>query len=272
MMTFDVLFPVYINDEPDAVKQALGSVVTQSRLPTRIVVVCDGPTTHDVNSVLEEFVESSPVPVTISRSQRNEGLGRALAKGVLVCDSDFVARMDADDVSLPHRFEEQCRFLEANPDVDVLGGHILEFDSNLRKPQGARKVPIRHDGIVRAMNMRNPFNHMTVMFRRDAVLTAGNYHHAPFYEDFHLWLRMRASGFRFANLDRPLAHVRAGHEMVERRGGTRYLRASMSFMWSVCSGGYLPARYGVAQLGARALSALLPGRVRRGLYRRVLRK
>src|SRR5690606_21944467 len=51
MMTFDVLFPVYINDEPDAVKQALGSVVTQSRLPTRIVVVCDGPTTHDVNSV-----------------------------------------------------------------------------------------------------------------------------------------------------------------------------------------------------------------------------
>src|SRR5690606_3119532 len=126
------------------------------------------------------------------------------------------------DICCADRFEAQVRFLESRPDIDCLGGWISEFAHTPDKPWSFREVPVDHRAISRAMGKYCAMNHMTVMYRREAVLRAGNYPSFRGFEDYPLWAAMLVQGCRMANLDRVLVHVRAGQSLIARRGGFRY--------------------------------------------------
>ena len=90
---------------------------------------------------------------------------------------------------------------------------------------GYRINPTEHNDIVNYAKKRNPINHMTVAFKKEAVLAVGGYQHHLFMEDYNLWIRMISSGYKVANLPDILVKVRAGNSMVTRRKGLKYIKS-----------------------------------------------
>ena len=127
-MAISVLMSVYKKEKPDYLKLALESIYTgQTRKPDEIVLVEDGPLTEDLYQVIEDFKGQCPVLITF-QFQENQQLGRALAKGVKLCNNELIARMDTDDIAISSRLAIQEEYMNTHPDIDVCGGWIEEFD------------------------------------------------------------------------------------------------------------------------------------------------
>lgn len=131
--------------------------------------------------------------VVILHSSTRRGVARSLDAAINATESTFVARMDADDVSLPGRLKAQSDYLLANPDVVVVSGQAQRIDhrgnylGRMRLPAGER---IRHE-----LLRENVVVHPAVMFRRDAYLESGGYDvDLAMSEDYHLWLKMALLG------------------------------------------------------------------------------
>ena len=156
-----------------------------------------------MNGDLKDAIESITYPsLHIYWLPKNVGLGNALKFGVEKARFDLIARMDSDDVSRPYRFECQVQEFLRDESLVLLGGVIQEFSDNL--PSLLRQVPKDDLDIKKSVFMRNPFNHMTVMFRKSAILNVGGYINMPYYEDYYLWFRLLRSGVKVKNTDNVL--------------------------------------------------------------------
>ena len=223
MVPFSIITSVYKNDRPEFVKIALDSMlVDQTVKPSEIVLVRDGQVPPELDILLDEYEARYPEVFNIIRLEDNGGLGEALKIGVEAAKYDLVARMDSDDICLHDRFELQLKYLELHPEVDIVGGQISEFIGTSDNVIGKRIVPCRNDEIYRFMKNRCAMNHVTVMFRKSAVLKAGNYQDWFWNEDYYLWIRMMQEQCIFANLPDVLVNVRSGVDQYARRGGRKY--------------------------------------------------
>src|ERR1051326_9402351 len=103
---FSLLISLYDGDRPDYLRRAFRSAVhDQTVRPDQVIIVRDGAVRAELAECLDELRETSPVPVTFVPLPRNGGLGPALDRGLAASQHDVVARMDADDVGMPHRVE-----------------------------------------------------------------------------------------------------------------------------------------------------------------------
>jgi O104-antigen biosynthesis beta-1,3-galactosyltransferase len=268
-MRLSVLMPVYEKEAPDCLRQSLASLAAQSSPADEVVLVEDGPLGEPLKAAIEGFREV--LPIVSLRLPRQQGLSAALRAGLRVCRGELVSRMDSDDISVPWRFERQIAFLETHAPVDVVGGAIAEFDEDPALPHSLRVLPAGGEALRRYARFRTPMNHVTVMARRSALEAAGGYEDSRFFEDYHLWARMLALGYRLHNLPDVLVFVRCGNGMHARRGGMQYLREEIGFQ------GYL-RDLGLQSAGGACLNILIRGPVRlapsavRGLcYRFLLR-
>lgn len=223
MKPFSIITSVYKNDKPDYVRVALDSMlVEQSVKPTEIVLVRDGLVPVTLEAVLNEYETRYPDVFNIIRLEQNGGLGNALKLGVENAKYDIIARMDSDDICLSNRFELQLKYMELHPNVDIIGGQMTEFIDTPDNIIGKRVVPCTNDEIYNFMKNRCALNHVTVMFRKETVLKAGNYQDWFWNEDYYLWVRMMMNKCVFANLSDVLVNVRSGADQYARRGGRRY--------------------------------------------------
>ena len=224
-LKFSVLMSVYNGEKVDFFKEAIESVLNQTVVPDEIVLIRDGYVYAELQEAIDLYRLKFPNTFTYVPLETNKGLGIALNIGVSVARNDLVARMDTDDICLFDRFEKQLAYLENNPDVSVCGGQIQEFIYSKDKIEGERRVPEDHNKIASFIRSRNPFNHMTVMFRKSAVIRAGNYQDMHYVEDYYLWCRMLLNGCRFGNLRDVLVYARIGKDMYRRRGGYEYFKS-----------------------------------------------
>lgn len=249
------LLPVYEKDDPAHLEQALESILQQGRPPDELVVVEDGPLPKTLRDALD--ARTGFLPTLRVRIESNVGLGLALMQGLNSCRFDLIARMDADDIARPERFERQEEFMRANPEVVLLGTTVEEFRSQLGDLGRLRRSPETDDGIRRRAQTRNPFNHMSVIFRKHTVQAAGGYRHRPGFEDYDLWLRVLKQPGKVANLAEVLVDVRVGSGMLTRRHGMRYLRAELGFLWDCRRQGLMStadiARSALARIPARLM-------------------
>ncbi len=265
---FSLLLPVYRGDDPEHLVTAFrSSVHEQLRRPDEVVVVQDGHVGPELASTLEKLESGSPVPVRRLRLSHNVGLAQALQCGLAACTHDIVARMDADDISLPHRFLVQLPVIEAG--ADLVGAAILEFEDDVRVGGGVLRVPpIDPTDIAATARWRNPFNHPTVVYRRSAVLAAGGYRELPFMEDYWVFTRMIAGGARVANLAEPLVRYRVGAGAYERKGGLRQLRSELGLQRRLRAEGFTSNGQLLRNSAVRGGYRLVPTAVRRVAYRR----
>jgi len=189
-----------------------------------VVIVRDGPVRAELAQCLDELQAQSPVPVTLVSLEHNSGLGPALDLGLAASWFDIVARMDADDVAMPHRFEVELPLIE---DADIVGAGLLEFTGDTDEIVGQRVPPTDPGQIQRYARMHDPFNHPTVVYRRHAVLAAGGYGDLPLMEDYALFARMLAGGARAVNVAEPLVFYRVSARAFKRRGGAELLRSEL---------------------------------------------
>ena len=141
-------------------------------------------------------------------SDPNDGLVSALNKGLEMARAELIARMDADDVSMPERFALQHARMVQEPELAVLGSlmHNMDKEGNIMKLD---RYPITPKETARCMECDCSVPHATVMMRREAVLKAGGYRKAFSHaEDYDLWLRMIDLGYAFASLPQPLYNRR----------------------------------------------------------------
>ena len=270
MTRFSVLMSVYKNDKAADAADAIDSILNQTVRPDQIVLVLDGPVSDELKGTIERFAAENSL-IDVIPLEKNVGLGNALNAGLAYCRNEYVARMDSDDFSLPDRFEKQLAFLEEHPETDVLGGQIAEYDSAMENELAVRSVPVSAEEIAERMKTRNGMNHVTVMYKKSAVLAAGNYQHCPYFEDYYLWCRMINAGYRFHNLDSVLVNVRTGEGMYQRRGGRAYNEAIRDFQKKLLDLGMINGVQYCMNLGIRLCVANMPNALRGYLYQTKLR-
>ena len=221
-MQFSVSMCVYGKDNPEWFDKAVQSVLDQSVKPSEVVLVVDGPVPNELDDVIKKY-ECNEI-FKVIRFKENQGHGNARRASVDGCTNDLIALMDADDISLPERFEKQLKVFE-NTEADIVGGDISEFIEEEQNVVAYRRLPVTDSELRQYIKHRCPFNQMTVMFKKDIYLKAGGYVDWYCDEDYYLWLRMMKSGAVFANTGDVLVNVRVGKEMYKRRGGMKYFKS-----------------------------------------------
>jgi len=265
-LPFSLLLPVYARDRPEFLRRAFQSTVAeQERRPAEVVVVVDGPVPAGLDGCVQELAATSPVPTRVLRLPRNVGLGDALEAGLSACAHEVVARMDADDISLPDRFALQLPVIEAG--ADLVGTGLLEIGDSEAQVVGRRVPPTSPDVIARTARLHDPFNHPTVVYRRSAVAAAGGYQRLPLMEDYWLFARMIATGSRVANRPEPLVLYRVGSGAYQRRGGWRLLQAELRLQLRFLRSGFTSPAQCARNVAVRGLYRLVPAGVRRPAYR-----
>ncbi|WP_302298392.1 glycosyltransferase [Phascolarctobacterium faecium] len=270
MENFSVLMSVYKNEKAEYLELAIDSILKQTIVPNEIVIVKDGTLTHELEMILDKFSTKYEF-FKFLEFKENRGLGLALRDGVLSCSNELIARMDTDDISKLERFEKQLTYIANHPEVAVLGTCIEEFSKNINAPDSATILPLTHDEIVKFSKKRNPFRHMTVLFKRSAVISSGNYRDFLWFEDYHLWLRLMKKGYIMANLHDVLVSVRADDDMFSRRGGYKYLKQDIKFQIFMYENDYINFYEFIRNVFIRSAIRCVPNKVRNIFYKKILR-
>lgn len=182
--------------------EALDSILSQTYQDFRLLAIDDGSTDNSL-----EILRSIHDPrISIETNQTNMGLIETLNKGLGLIESEYIARMDCDDIATPHRLEEQVRFMDTHPDIGLCGGYYERFtdtESIVARP------PLKHEDILYALIFDNVIAHNTIMFRQ-SIIAQHNLRYDPrfsFAEDYELWVRFSQYG-RIANIPSVLVKYR----------------------------------------------------------------
>lgn len=260
-----VLLSVYKKEKPAFLKTALDSIYAQTCKADEIVLVEDGKLPNALLEVIAQYPDLHIVDL-----EQNVQLGRALEAGLTVCRNDLVARMDTDDIMMLDRLEKQYRFMMKHPDIVACGGDIAEFMDEgvvLRE----KHMPTSSQELYRYGKKRNPLNHMTVMFRKSAIEAVGGYRHFPGLEDYDLWSRLLASGYKIANIPEILVKARIGDRFASRRGGWAYFKRYLQLRKEQHRIGYLDMKEYIVACVLTFGMTVMPEKLREKAYA-VLRK
>lgn len=273
MQRFTVAMCVYHKDDAAHFKQAVESVTVRQTLPpTEVVIVVDGPIAGELKSVVREFEKQSDL-FNVIWLPNNLGHADARRTAFQAAKHEIIAIMDADDVSLPNRFEKQVAFLESHPEVAVLGGQIDEFIEEETNVVGRRIVPCTHEDILIWLKGRCPFNQVSVTLLRSPAAAVGGYLDWYCDEDYYLWIRMAEAGYKFANLPDVLVNVRVGKEMYRRRGGWKYFKSEAKLQGYMLSHKLISLpRYVYNVMGRFAIQVAMPNRIRGFIFQKFFRK
>ncbi|MCE7055293.1 glycosyltransferase [Algoriphagus sp. AGSA1] len=270
-MKFSCLMSCYFKDDPEELKTCFESLIHQKRKADELILVKDGPLTEELDLVIESYKDE--LAIEAIQLPDNKGLGFALNLGVKSCKYELIARIDADDICIPQRFEKQISLFESHPKLDVVGSWISEFESDPLEIYAYRELPVQHEEILEYAKRRNPMNHMTVVFRKSAVLDSGNYDPVfKFAQDYILWANMLMKGYIFQNIPEYLVNARAGIKMLERRGGSGYFGYEIKLQKQFLKLGLINRYEMLSNLLVRGFVRLIPNKLRGVIYQNILRK
>ena len=265
-MEFSVLMAVYRKENPAWFREALESIFRQTVQPDEIVLVKDGGLTEELDAVIDEYKARHPL-FRIVENPTNMGLGLSLRKGVEACSFDLIARMDSDDLLPADRFEKQLARMREG--YDVVSCWSIIFKGSLDHVVALKTRPEHHGQIVKLAHSRSPVCHAACFLRRQKVLEAGNYVHCPYYEDYHLWVRMILAGARFYNCQEPLYYIRTSDEQLNRRSGFAYLKNELRTFVAFRQMGFYSAADVVRNSAIRIGARLAPKWLRTFLFKKI---
>lgn len=270
MAELSVLMSLYIKEKPEYAEACFRSLLRQTVQADEWVIVEDGPLNDGLYSLLDRYEKEYPGLIKRVPLPENRGLGLALSAGIPECSNELIARMDTDDIAREDRFEKQLREFEADPDLDICGSNIDEFEDTPDTIVASREVPLNDDAIRKYQRRRDAFNHMTVMYKKKAVLDAGNYQSCPLMEDTYLWVRMLKNGVRCRNIGEPLVFARIGKDMFNRRGGWAYFKKYRAAFKMVYATGYISRLDYISVILVQFIVALVPGKLRGWIFKKML--
>ena len=217
-MTISVIMSVYRNERPEYLDESIRSIWTdQTVKPAEIILIKDGPLTDALERTISTWKERIGDRLITHSNGTNLGLTKSLNIALRLASSDLIARMDSDDLSDSRRFERQTAFLEANPDVAIVGGAMQEFNSSNPK-LNVRHYPRNNDEVMRTIYKASPLAHPTVMMR-SAIFRNGLKYDERYRtsQDIALWFDAICAGYKIGNIDDITLYFRRDDEMFRRR-------------------------------------------------------
>lgn len=200
MIYVDIIMGVY--NEEKYIERAINSIIQQTDNRWRLLI-CDDGSIDKTILIVEKFISRYPQKIKLYRNDKNMGLTYSLNRLLELTDAKYIARMDADDLSVPERLEKQIQFMEEHKEYAFVGSSIEKFDEigtfgiNMYP-----ETPEKKDFL-----WNNPFAHPTTMIRRKVLVEAGGYRDIPMTkrcEDYDLWMRLYELGYKGYNIQEPL--------------------------------------------------------------------
>lgn len=263
---------VYYKEKPEYLRESIQSMLDQTVPTNDFVIVCDGPLTQDLDAVLDCFYKCNPELFQIVRLPENVGIGAAANIGLKYCKNDLIAKMDSDDISLPTRCEKELKCLENDPEVAIVGSHIMEFIESKTQVVSWRKVPVDHCEILKYAKRRSPFNNQTVIYRKGAVEAVNGYSQLSRCEDYDLYARILHAGYRTKNLDEALVYYRLDPAVYERRKNVSNLKGFIQVRWKLYRSGFLNIIDFLLPCIAQIILSAFPISVTKFVYTKLLRR
>lgn len=198
------------------IDEALNSLLNQS-FKNFNIIICDDGSTDNTQRLLKKYREKYPNIIKLLINEENKGLNYTLNRCLEETDGIYIARMDADDISLPNRFEVQNDFLDNNPEYAFVSSSMIHFDET--GEWGISKIkeePTKKD-VAKGTGV---FPHAPVVIRKEAYSAVGGYTISNYLlrvEDYHLWMKLYVAGYKGFNLREPLYKMRDDHKAYNRR-------------------------------------------------------
>jgi len=228
------LLPVYCKDQLSYFISAFKSLLYQT-YQSDILIIVDG----EINEEFKNYIyKGKSDNIRVLFFPINRGLAAVLNDGVRYAFEngyEFIARMDADDISMPDRFEKQINFLIEHPEVDVVGGAIEEIDENGQSRGKVIYYPLTHEECYRFFAARDPLAHPAVVFRRRFFEKAGLYNEAyRKNQDTQLWFAGFKNGCIFANVPDIVLQFRITNDLLtSRRSGWIRAKKMLADRWII---------------------------------------
>lgn len=216
-----VILPIYKKDKIDYLNKAIDSIAFQTYKDFHIYVGVDGPVGEEIRQYLNLIDKQNKV--SIIWFQENRGLACVLNDLLDICFKEgyeYIARMDADDISEHSRFEKQVKFLDEHPEIDVVGGAIKEIDENGDSRNKTIIYPETPEECRAFFAKRNPHAHPAVMFRKTFFDKLNGKKYRPEYrqnQDTMLWYDGMMAGTQHANIPDVVLNFRMTNAMFKKR-------------------------------------------------------
>lgn len=224
MKQIAVIMSLYKNDRIKYAKLAVESILNQTYKDFDYYIQYDGPVDAEVDAYLSMLKDER---VKIHKRAENKGLAQSLndlLNIVMPMGYDFIARMDADDISERNRFERQLKYFEHHPDLECLGTWAIEITST-GDEYFKKQMPEANKECFALFRKRDCMIHPTVMFRRSYIEKAGLYTLDTFFgEDTMMWAQGFASGCKMGNVPEYLFRFRLDDNFFNRRRGWKYAK------------------------------------------------
>ena len=219
-----VIMSVYKNDRVDYVELAVESILGQTYTDFDYYIQFDGPVPSDVDEYLSAISDER---IHIQKRNENKGLAQSLndlLAIVMPMGYEYIARMDADDISMPNRLERQLEYFLEHPEVECLGTWAIEVNSK-GEEYYRKQMPETHKDCLTLFKKRDCMIHPTVMFRRRYIEKAGLYALDTYFgEDTMMWAQGFEAGCKFANVPEYLFRFRLDNHFFERRRGWKHAK------------------------------------------------
>lgn len=180
------------------------------------VILCDDGSNDDTHEIANQFCEKYPEKFILLKNDTNMGLNYTLNKCLERATGKLIARMDGDDISLPKRFQKQVEFLNKNNEFQIVSSAMIYFDETGDWATGKPSEFPKKENFAKG----TPFAHAPCMVRREAYESVDGYtvdKRLVRVEDYHLWIKMYAEGFKGYNIQEPLYKMRDDRNAMKRR-------------------------------------------------------
>jgi glycosyltransferase EpsE len=194
--------------------EALDSLFAQTYQDFK-VILCEDGSNDNTYEVAEEFAKSKD-NIILLRNESNMGLNYTLNRCLEQADTEYIARMDGDDISLPDRFEKEINFLDTHPEYAVVSGPMIYFDENGDFRTGTGNGEVKKEDFIKG----SPLCHAPCMARTEAFKSVGGYSVGDRYiraEDYHLWFKLFAAGYKLFMLNDVIYKMRDDRNALNRR-------------------------------------------------------
>ena len=217
MMDYRISVLIGLYNCEKTLEEALNSLLAQTYQNFK-VIMCDDGSVDNTYKIAQEYVFKYPDKFVLIRNSLNMGLNYTLNHCLEYADTEFCARMDGDDISVQTRFEKEIKFLDNHPEFSIVSSPMIYFDEKgvFRKSRLSQVKIIENNNFIKG----TPFCHAPCMVRTEAYKKVGGYTVNPKLlrvEDYHLWFKMYAAGYKGAVLPEPLYMMRDDRSAVIRR-------------------------------------------------------
>lgn len=225
-----VILPVY--NAENTLGEAIESILNQTFANFELILINDG-STDDSEKIVLSYEDKR---IKYFSNERNKGLIYTLNRGLRLARGKYIARMDADDISLPTRFEKQVRILEENPSIIVCGSRIAYF--GIKKRKSVYIAPESSEENKKWLVRESCFAHPTVMMRKEVLINNRISYHPDYKnaEDYKLWIDLAPYG-EFYNIQEVLLNYRLSstqitqsHNTEQKKNARRCRREYVSYL------------------------------------------